>query len=47
MYYRRTKVELGAAEAVTTTAHKLARVIYRLRYPFQLLGRVEGEERAS
>lgn len=30
VYYRRMKARLGAAEAVTATAHKLARVIYRL-----------------
>ena len=29
-YYRRMKAKLGAAEAVTATAHKLARIIYRL-----------------
>jgi transposase len=29
-YYRRMKAKLGAAEAVTATAHKLARLIYRL-----------------
>jgi len=29
-YYRRMKARLGAAEAVTATAHKLARIIYRL-----------------
>jgi transposase len=29
-YYRRMKGRLGAAEAVTATAHKLARIIYRL-----------------
>lgn len=29
-YYRRMKARLGAAEAVTATAHKLARLIYRL-----------------
>lgn len=30
VYYRRMKAKLGAAEAITATAHKLARVIYRL-----------------
>jgi transposase len=29
-FYRRMKNRLGAAEAVTATAHKLARIIYRL-----------------
>jgi transposase len=29
-FYRRMKVRLGAAEAITATAHKLARIIYRL-----------------
>ena len=29
-YYRRMKARLGAAEAITATAHKLARIIYRL-----------------
>ena len=29
-YYRRMKARLGAAEGVTATAHKLARIIYRL-----------------
>ena len=29
-YYRRMKARLGAAKAVTATAHKLARIIYRL-----------------
>jgi len=29
-FHRRTKARLGAAEAVTATAHKLARLIYRL-----------------
>lgn len=29
-FYRRMKARLGAAEAVTATAHKLARIIYRL-----------------
>jgi len=29
-FYRRMKAKLGAAEAVTATAHKLARIIYRL-----------------
>lgn len=29
-YYRRMKAKLGAAEAVTATAHKLARILYRL-----------------
>jgi hypothetical protein len=29
-FYRRKKARLGAAEAVTATAHKLARIIYRL-----------------
>jgi len=29
-YFRRMKARLGAAEAVTATAHKLARIIYRL-----------------
>jgi hypothetical protein len=29
-YYRRMKARLGAAEAVTATAHKLARILYRL-----------------
>ena len=29
-FYRRMKARLGAAEAVTATAHKLARLIYRL-----------------
>lgn len=29
-FYRRMKGRLGAAEAVTATAHKLARIIYRL-----------------
>jgi len=29
-YYRRMKARLGAAEGVTATAHKLARLIYRL-----------------
>ena len=29
-YYRRMKAKLGAAEGVTATAHKLARLIYRL-----------------
>jgi transposase len=29
-YYHRMKAKLGAAEGVTATAHKLARVIYRL-----------------
>ena len=29
-YYRRMKGRLGAAEAITATAHKLARLIYRL-----------------
>ena len=29
-FYRRMKGKLGAAEAVTATAHKLARLIYRL-----------------
>lgn len=29
-YYRRMKARLGAAEGVTATAHKLARIIYRM-----------------
>ena len=29
-YLRRMKAKLGAAEAITATAHKLARIIYRL-----------------
>lgn len=29
-YYRRMKAKLGAAEGVTATAHKLARILYRL-----------------
>jgi transposase len=29
-YYRRMKARLGAAEGVTATAHKLARILYRL-----------------
>jgi hypothetical protein len=29
-FYRRMKARLGAAEAVTATAHKLARIVYRL-----------------
>ena len=29
-FYRRMKGRLGAAEAVTATAHKLARIVYRL-----------------
>jgi len=29
-YYRRMKARLGAAEGVTATAHKLARIVYRL-----------------
>lgn len=29
-YYRRMKAKLGEAEAITATAHKLARLIYRL-----------------
>ncbi len=29
-FFRRMKARLGAAEAVTATAHKLARIIYRL-----------------
>ena len=29
-YYRRMKGRLGVAEAITATAHKLARIIYRL-----------------
>jgi transposase len=29
-YYRRMKAKLGAAEGITATAHKLARLIYRL-----------------
>jgi transposase len=29
-YFRRMKAKLGAAEAITATAHKLARLIYRL-----------------
>jgi transposase len=29
-YYRRMKAKLGAAEGVTATAHKLARIIYRM-----------------
>jgi transposase len=29
-YYRRMKARLGAAEGITATAHKLARIIYRL-----------------
>jgi transposase len=29
-YYRRMKAKLGAAEGITATAHKLARIIYRL-----------------
>jgi hypothetical protein len=29
-YYRRMKARLGAAEAITAIAHKLARIIYRL-----------------
>jgi len=29
-YYRRMKAKLGAAEGVTATAHKLARLIYRM-----------------
>ncbi len=29
-YYRRMKAKLGAPEAITATAHKLARVIYRM-----------------
>jgi transposase len=29
-YYRRMKARLGAAEAITATAHKLARIVYRL-----------------
>jgi transposase len=29
-FYRRMKARLGAAEAITATAHKLARIIYRL-----------------
>ena len=29
-FHRRMKARLGAAEAVTATAHKLARLVYRL-----------------
>lgn len=29
-YYRRMKAKLGAAEGITATAHKLARILYRL-----------------
>jgi len=29
-YYRRMKAKLGAAEGVTATAHKLARILYRM-----------------
>ena len=29
-FYRRMKARLGAAEGITATAHKLARIIYRL-----------------
>ena len=29
-FYRRMKAKLGSASAITATAHKLARVIYRL-----------------
>ena len=29
-FYRRMKARLGSAEAITATAHKLARLIYRL-----------------
>jgi transposase len=29
-YYRRMKARLGAAEGITATAHKLARILYRL-----------------
>lgn len=29
-FYRRMKARIGAAEAITATAHKLARIIYRL-----------------
>jgi transposase len=29
-YHRRMKAKLGAAEAITATAHKLARIVYRL-----------------
>ena len=29
-YYRRMKAKLGAAEGVTATAHKLARILYRI-----------------
>jgi len=29
-FYRRMKARLGAAEAVTATAHKLARIVYRM-----------------
>ena len=29
-FYRRMKAKLGAAEAITATAHKLARLIYRM-----------------
>ena len=29
-FHRRMKARLGAAEAITATAHKLARLIYRL-----------------
>jgi len=29
-FYRRMKARLGAAEGVTATAHKLARIVYRL-----------------
>ena len=29
-YFRRMKAKLGAAEGITATAHKLARILYRL-----------------
>ena len=29
-FHRRMKARLGAAEAITATAHKLARLVYRL-----------------
>jgi transposase len=29
-FYRRTKGRLGAAEVITATAHRLARIVYRL-----------------
>lgn len=41
-YYRAMKARLGAAQAITATAHKLARIIYHLlkhREPFQPLTR--------